>query len=148
MFKFNIKDTWTMPLASFWCLYCWLWTNFTLCSRVSIVNFEQINTGCVVIILSQAQPRPAKIYMMESFATIINISAVIYCCNVIHLRWSRESWLHHWYWQNSFWIDIFCHFFSYFELISCSLKAFKVFAPRDSRLELISSITLDGKKDI
>ena len=39
-------------------------------------------------------------------------------------------------------------FFSYFELISCSLKAFKVFAPRDSRLELISSITLDGKKDI
>ena len=31
--------------ASFWCLYCWLWTYFTPYSSVSTVNFEQVNAG-------------------------------------------------------------------------------------------------------
>ena len=31
--------------ASFWCLYCWLCTNFIICSSASIVNFEQVNAG-------------------------------------------------------------------------------------------------------
>ena len=30
MFKVNNEDTWMTPLASFWCLYCWLWTCFFL----------------------------------------------------------------------------------------------------------------------
>ena len=30
MFKVNNEDTWMTPLASFWCLYCWLWTYFFL----------------------------------------------------------------------------------------------------------------------
>ena len=30
-------------LAPFWCLYCQLGTYFTPCSRVFIVNFEQVN---------------------------------------------------------------------------------------------------------
>ena len=34
-------------LASFWCLYCYLWTYFTPSSSVIIVNFEQVNTGWV-----------------------------------------------------------------------------------------------------
>ena len=31
--------------ASFWYLYCYLWTYFTPCSSVSIVNFEQVIAG-------------------------------------------------------------------------------------------------------
>ena len=46
MFKVNKKDTRTKRLqALFWCLYCLLWTYFTPCSSVSIVNFEQVNAG-------------------------------------------------------------------------------------------------------
>ena len=43
MFKVNNKDIRTTLLASFWCLYCYLWTYFTPCSSVSFVDFEQIN---------------------------------------------------------------------------------------------------------
>ena len=32
-------------LASFWCLYYQLWTNFILCSSVSILNFEHVIGG-------------------------------------------------------------------------------------------------------
>ena len=50
MFKVNSGNTRTKceicskltPTASFWCLYCYLWTYFTLCSTVSIVNFEHV----------------------------------------------------------------------------------------------------------
>ena len=38
------------PLVSFWCLYCYLWTNFTPCSSVSIVNFECIIADFAVAI--------------------------------------------------------------------------------------------------
>ena len=33
------------PMASFWCLYYQLWTYFTACSSVSIVNFEHAIAG-------------------------------------------------------------------------------------------------------
>ena len=39
MFKLNNKGTRTTSC----CLYCILWTYFTPCSSVSIVNFEQVN---------------------------------------------------------------------------------------------------------
>ena len=42
--KLTIKTT---ERRQFWCLYCELWTYFTLCSTVSFVNFEQINAGWV-----------------------------------------------------------------------------------------------------
>ena len=45
MFKVNYKDTRTTSLALFWCLYCSFWTDFTHCSAVSIVEFEQINAS-------------------------------------------------------------------------------------------------------
>ena len=32
-------------LVSFWCLYCQLWTNFTYCSSVFNVDFQQVNGG-------------------------------------------------------------------------------------------------------
>ena len=32
-------------MTSFWCLYCYLWTNFANYSVVSIVNCENVNTG-------------------------------------------------------------------------------------------------------
>ena len=47
MFKVNNKDTTATPMASFWCLYCYLSTYFTSCSSVSIVNFELVKAGWV-----------------------------------------------------------------------------------------------------
>ena len=47
MFEVNSKDTRATPVASFWCLYCQLRTYLTLCSSVSIVNFEQVNDDWV-----------------------------------------------------------------------------------------------------
>ena len=41
----NKKDTRTTSLTSFWWLYCYLWTDFTHCSSIFIVSFEQVNTG-------------------------------------------------------------------------------------------------------
>ena len=46
--KMRVKTTQYQPClfvrpASFWCLYCQLWTYFTPCSSVSIVNFEHVN---------------------------------------------------------------------------------------------------------
>ena len=43
--QINNKDTRTTPFASFWFLYCSLWTYFTPCSSISIVNFQQVNAG-------------------------------------------------------------------------------------------------------
>ena len=34
-------------LMSFECLYRWLWTDFSPCSGVFYVNFEQANAGCL-----------------------------------------------------------------------------------------------------
>ena len=45
MLKVHNKDFRAMPRALFWCLYCWLWTYFTSCSSVSIVNFEHTVTS-------------------------------------------------------------------------------------------------------
>ena len=42
--KVNNEDTRT-TMASFWCLYCYLWTDFTPCSGVSIADCEQVNAG-------------------------------------------------------------------------------------------------------
>ena len=42
---FTCSNLTTETLASFRYLYCQLWTYFTPCSSVSIVNFEQINGG-------------------------------------------------------------------------------------------------------
>ena len=39
MFKVNNKDTGTMPMAYF------IFTYFTLCSSISIVNFELVNAS-------------------------------------------------------------------------------------------------------
>ena len=46
LLKVNNRNIRTM--ASFWCLYCKLWTYFTPCYSVSIVNFEQVNVGWVL----------------------------------------------------------------------------------------------------
>ena len=49
LFKIIKKDTRIASLRSFWCLYCWLWTDFMHCSGVStaIVGFEQVNDSWV-----------------------------------------------------------------------------------------------------
>ena len=43
LFKVNNKHARITSMTSFWCLYCWLWTDSTHCSAVSIVDFEQVN---------------------------------------------------------------------------------------------------------
>lgn len=35
LFKINKEDTGTTPITSFWCFYCWRWTNFIHCSGVN-----------------------------------------------------------------------------------------------------------------
>ena len=45
LFEVNDKDT------SFWCLYCWLWTNVTYCSDVSVDYIKQVNASWVMISL-------------------------------------------------------------------------------------------------
>ena len=39
------KDTRTSSISTFWCLYGPLWTYFTPCSDVSILNFEYVIVG-------------------------------------------------------------------------------------------------------
>ena len=39
--KVNNKDTKTTYLTSFWYRFCYLWTDYTPCYRVSNVDFEQ-----------------------------------------------------------------------------------------------------------
>ena len=34
-------------MKPFWCFYCYHWTDFKLCSSISIVDFEQVNIACV-----------------------------------------------------------------------------------------------------
>ena len=43
MFKFNNRDTRTMPLTLFWCLECQLWTYLTHFSSVSVIEFDEVN---------------------------------------------------------------------------------------------------------
>ena len=50
-----ICDTWAKlrkkaPERRHLRLYCWLWTNFTYCSNVFIVHFEQVNVDRVQIL--------------------------------------------------------------------------------------------------
>ena len=47
----------TRPMASFWCLYCYLWTYFTPFSSVSIVGFEQVNICWAMIYKTSGWPR-------------------------------------------------------------------------------------------
>ena len=50
MFKVNIKDARKTP-GVILVLYWWLWTCFTHCPSVFIVEFEQTNAGCDITIL-------------------------------------------------------------------------------------------------
>ena len=45
LFKVDTKDT---RMTSFWCLYYYLWTDFTHCSGDSIVDFEQANADWII----------------------------------------------------------------------------------------------------
>ena len=42
--KIDNENTRLTSVTSFWCFYCQLWTYFTYCPDVYIVNFEQANT--------------------------------------------------------------------------------------------------------
>ena len=44
LFKVN-KNTRTMLMTWFWCLYCQLWIDFTHCSAVFNTDFKRVNAG-------------------------------------------------------------------------------------------------------
>ena len=44
LLRVHNKDTRTMSVTSFWCLFCQLWTDFTHCSGVSINSWNCINS--------------------------------------------------------------------------------------------------------
>ena len=61
-FKVHNKDTRTTSVSSVWCLYCKLWTYFTICSKVSIVYFKQKNVHWGVFTLVGSCPLPTDMY--------------------------------------------------------------------------------------
>ena len=63
-------------LASFCCLYCQLWTYFTLCSSVSIVNFEHVIAG-----------RLGNQYFSTSLEDVPKASFKVYQCSL------KEIWI-------------------------------------------------------
>ena len=44
----NLQWMMPRPMALFWCLF-YLWTYFTLCSSVSVANFEHVNAGWFLV---------------------------------------------------------------------------------------------------
>ena len=43
--ELTVKTSERRQLKLFWCLYCWLWLYFALCSGVYVVGSEQVNVG-------------------------------------------------------------------------------------------------------
>ena len=77
--------------ASFWCLYCSLWIDFTYCSSVSIVDFEQANAGWVFSNipkrLEQCHWRPDPVSL---FLTWNTFSIPTYCF-IIDFKYSLAN---------------------------------------------------------
>ena len=65
-------------MASFWYLYCWLWTYFTPCSSNSIVYFEQVNACWEAFIFTVC-------LMNHIFQTSVLLIRVAEC--IIELNW-------------------------------------------------------------
>ena len=94
MFKVNNKDTRTTPLAAFWCLSCQIWTYFTPCSSVSIVNFEQANAGWVGITTIKNAPDHSFCFSLSGWSTIRNGTVTFCICplsKISFFRWTRTS---------------------------------------------------------
>ena len=60
---------------SFWCFYCWLWTDFTQISSISTVEFEQVNVTRdwnlpkPLMINAPVIKKPVSFYMRVIFGT-------------------------------------------------------------------------------
>ena len=52
--KLAVKTPYRLEWRRFCCLYSCLWKDFTLCSGVSVLEFEQVNGGWVVSIKNKA----------------------------------------------------------------------------------------------
>ena len=55
------------------CLYCWLWAWLVSCSGVFVVDFEQVNTGWVLVILM------TRFVLTKDFLTDLFYFVVIFC---------------------------------------------------------------------
>ena len=108
LFKVNNRNTRTMceisakltvKTPSFWCLYCWLWTNFTYCSGVSIVEFVQLNnvgwdTSCYkgyqnffwVDLMPEDCFNNMKLLVAMIWIWLVYSSIIIYICKNIKLK--------------------------------------------------------------
>ena len=79
LFKFNNKDFRMTLLTSFWCLYCYLWTDFTPnYSDISIVDFDkQMLTGEQDSVLKPFVPSPDVKWnksRLKSLTILYNVS--------------------------------------------------------------------------
>ena len=81
-----------------WCLYCLLWTYFTTCCSVSIVNIEQVNDGWEK--------------MLGNIAVIQN--------KIRNIKWCTDSKFRDWYWLFlSYWLDFGSFFIKTFWKKTC-----------------------------
>ena len=93
MFIVNKKDTRTTPVASFWCLYCLLWTYFTPCSTVFIVDFEQLNADWIGNVFCQMGYTLNKISNFNPSLLIFYVIVIEYYEEYLQYRSvSRTLW--------------------------------------------------------
>ena len=81
--KLRIIYARTTSLTSFWCFYSKIWTDFTHCSCVYIVDFEQINAGKVKSLF--------KVNNKEFKTISMNMITVPYCW-----IWSKYFLVRYW----------------------------------------------------
>ena len=91
---FNNKNTWVTLLTLFWCLYHKLWTDFTYCSYVSIVDFWQVSAGWKWLTLDDDTSKKALL-----------LHTAIIC--IAHLKFQKISsrWNH----RSGFYPSTFLH---------------------------------------
>lgn len=68
------KDTTTTSMISFWCLYCWFWTDFTHCYLTSIVKLW--TSTCQLGSHFKHFVKTLQ-YPLEAFITSIDITVVL-----------------------------------------------------------------------
>ena len=80
-------------MESFWCLYCWLWTYFTPCSVVSLVNFEQVNAGwddsSFQLSVSSKTPNQSIIQFTMKHASQLSQTSMAF--NTVLNKWLRMN---------------------------------------------------------
>ena len=68
----------TCTTASFWCLYFWLWTYFTPCFNIFIVNFEHVIANWVPTYFRKCKCHSLET-RWEGYSTLLSLKIAIVC---------------------------------------------------------------------